>query len=595
MMHDDEFKGKSYDGRLLKRLLRYTWPYWHIVLIGVILVIGASFLKILGPYITKLAIDDYIKVNDLNGLYGIIAIYFGVLILTFIVQYAQTFATQYLGQKLMYDLRSQIFKHLQKLSLRFYDKNPIGRLMTRVTSDVESLNQMFTQGVVNIFGDIFLLIGIIIMMLSINTELALWTFTTIPVLFIITGIFKRKVRTAFREVRKWLAQINTSLQENLTGMNLVQVFNREKKNFEQFSDVNKEHANAYVRMIFYYAIFFPAVELVGSVALAIVVWRGGLLRLDPASAVTFGTIVAFIQYAKMFFMPISDLSEKYNILQGAMAASERIFKLLDTPTDIQSKPQAVSKETIRGDIEFDHVWFAYEKDEPVLQDVSFKIDAGQSVAVVGHTGAGKTTLINLLGRQYDIQKGHIFVDGTDIRDWKLDRLRSSMSLVLQDVFLFSDSIVENVRLHHTDISEEQVMEACKKVDAHRFISRLPKGYQTVLNERGASLSMGQRQLLSFARALVFDPQILVLDEATSSIDTETEIQIQNAVQYMMRDRTSIIIAHRLSTIKHVDTILVFHKGHLKEMGTHRDLLTRQGLYYQLYQLQYKDQDVAEAV
>lgn len=592
MIHDDDIKTKVYDFGLFKRMFLYTRPYKHIMFAAVILIIVAAFLQLIGPYLTKLAIDQYIRVGDYDGLTLIVLLYLGILMVTFVIQYAQSYITQYLGQKLMYDLRSQIFDHLQKLSLSFFDKNPVGRLMTRVTSDVQALNEMFTQGVVSIFGDLFLLTGIIIVMLSMNLELALWTFAVIPLLFILTAIFKRKVRGAFRNVRKWLAQINTYLQENITGMSIVQVFNRQEKNHREFTRINGEHTNAYVRMVFYYALFYPAIELISALALGIVIWQGGLLKMSDL--VTYGALVAFIQYAQMFFMPISDLSEKYNILQGAMASAERIFKLLDTPPRIQSISAPVEKIQVQGRIRFDKVWFAYNDEDYVLRDISFTIEPGENIAVVGHTGAGKTTLINLIGRQYEIQKGRICLDDVDIQSMELRQLRSSMAIVLQDVFLFSGTILDNVRLGKPGISEAQVIEACKKVNAHDFIERLPRKYHTVLNERGASLSMGQRQLLSFARAIAVDPQILILDEATSNIDTETEILIQEALDYMMRDRTSIIIAHRLSTIKHVDRILVFHKGYLKEMGSHQELMQQQGLYYQLYQLQYKEQDIAVA-
>jgi len=592
MMHDDEIKTKVYDFPLLKRMFLYTRPYKHLMFGAVFLIITASFLQLLGPYFTKLAIDDYIKVGNYEGLYLIVLIYLGVLAITFIIQYAQVYVTQYLGQKLMYDLRAQIFDHLQRQSLSFFDKNPVGRLMTRVTSDVQALNEMFTQGVVSIFGDIFLLTGIVIVMLSINFKLALWTFSVIPILFFITILFKRKVRGVFRTVRKWLAQINTYLQENITGMSIVQVFNRQKQNYDEFRRINSEHTNAYVKMVFYYAIFYPAIELVSAVALAIVIWQGGMLKLSGLA--TYGALIAFIQYAQMFFMPISDLSEKYNILQGAMASAERVFKLLDTPPRILSIDQPVEKPKINGKIQFDNVSFAYNDEDYVLENISFTIEPGESVAIVGHTGAGKTSLINLMGRQYEIQKGQIFLDDIDLQTLDLRQLRSNMAVVLQDVFLFSGSILENVRLGNQKILDEQVIEACKKVNAHDFIDRLPNKYNSILNERGASLSMGQRQLLSFARAIAVDPQILILDEATSNIDTETEILIQEALDFMMEGRTSIIIAHRLSTIKHVDCILVFHKGHLKEMGSHQELMQKQGLYYQLYQLQYKEQDIAVA-
>jgi len=591
MIQDDEVQGKIYDRRLFRRLLSYMRPYGSILAAAVGMIVISAVLQLTGPLLTKLAIDEYIKTGDLSGLNILVLIYFSVLVVTFFIQYFQAYLTQYLGQRLMYDLRSQIFTHIQSLSLRFFDRNPVGRLMTRVTSDVESLNQMFTQGVVNIFGDLFLLLGIVGAMLYINWKLALWTFAVIPVLFLITHIFKKKVRVAFRQVRKWLAQINTLLQENLTGMSIVQIFNREEVNFRQFSEVNAQYTRSYIRMIFYYAVFYPAIEVVSAVAIALVLWRGGIMRLEEA--VSFGTLVAFIQFAEKFFRPISDLSEKYNVLQGAMAASERIFKLLDTKPEITNPPKAYKPEKVKGTIVFDNVWFAYNRDDYVLRDISFRIEEGESVAVVGHTGAGKTSLINLLGRQYDVNRGRILLDGIDIRQWDLHSLRAAMALVLQDVFLFSGSVLENVRLGKGAISDEEVVAACRKVYAHHFIERLPARYKTELTERGLSLSMGQRQLLAFARAVAFNPRILILDEATSNIDSETEQLIQKAMAVMMRERTSIIIAHRLSTIQHVDRILLFHKGKLREEGTHKQLMQQKGLYYQLYQLQYKEQMAAD--
>jgi len=587
MIQNDEIKGKIYDRKLFRRLLRYGLPYKHLIAGGIVLIILSSFLRIVGPYVTKLAIDDYIESSNFSKLKILALIYIGVLAVNFLVSYVQAYITQLLGQKVMYDLRSDIFGHLQKLSFRFFDRNPVGRLMTRVTSDVQALNDMFTQGIVSIFGDIFLLAGIVIIMLTMNLRLALLTFTVIPVLFVFTMIFKRKVRAAFRLVRKWLAQINAFVQENITGMSIVQVFNREAKNYEIFKDINWQHTRAYIKMIFYYAVFYPAIELISAIALAIVLWQGGILK--SVGLTTYGALVAFIQYAQMFFMPISDLSEKYNVLQSAMASSERIFNLLDTKPEIVSPPQAKWSEPFLGKVEFKNVYFAYNEPDYVLKDVSFLINPGEKIAIVGHTGAGKTSIINLLARHYDIQEGKIYVDDIEVREWDLDRLHKNMAVVLQDVFLFSGSILENVRLHDETISEQQVIEACKEVNAHSFIERLPNGYHTVLNERGAILSMGERQLLSFARALVVDPLLLILDEATANVDTETEILIQQAVYRLMENRTAIIIAHRLSTIQHVDRILVFHKGRLRESGTHQQLLEQQGIYYHLYQLQYKDQ------
>ncbi|APF17048.1 ABC transporter related protein [Caldithrix abyssi DSM 13497] len=590
MIQSDEIKGKIYDRKLFGRLLKYGLPYKQLILAGILLIIVASLLRIVGPYLTKLAIDDYIASGNFSKLKILAALYVGVLAVNFMVSYAQAYITQLLGQKVMYDLRSDIFGHLQKLSFRFFDRNPVGRLMTRVTSDVQALNDMFTQGVISIFGDLFLLTGIVIIMMYMNWRLALLTFTVIPVLFVITMIFKRKVRVVFRNVRKWLAQINTYVQENITGMSVVQVFNREEKNFEAFKQINWKHTEAYLKMIFYYAIFYPAIELVSAIALGIVLWQGGILKSEGLT--TYGALVAFIQYAQMFFMPISDLSEKYNILQSAMASAERIFNLLDTRPDIASPAHGKWADPVRGKIAFKNVWFAYNEPDYVLKDVSFQIMPGEKIAIVGHTGAGKTSLINLLARHYDIQKGEIWIDDIEVRQWDLQRLRKSMAVVLQDVFLFSGSILENVRLHDQTISENQVVEACKQVNAHSFIEKLPNGYHTVLNERGTILSMGERQLLSFARALVVNPPILILDEATSNIDTETEILIQQAVQRLMEKRTALIIAHRLSTIQHVDRILVFHKGRLREEGTHQQLLSQRGIYYHLYQLQYKDQALA---
>ncbi len=591
MLQSDEVKGKIYDRKLFARLLRYGLKHKYLIILGVLLVVLASLLRIVGPYLTKLAIDDYIESGNFAKLKFLALLYIGVLAVNFFVSYIQTYITQLLGQKVMYHLRSDIFGHLQKMSFRFFDRNPVGRLMTRLTSDVQALNDMFTHGVISIFGDLFLLLGIIIVMLAINLKLALMTFTVIPVLFVITNVFKRKVRLAFRKVRQWLAQINAYVQENIAGMVIVQIFNRERKNFQDFKKINWKHTEAYIKMIFYYAIFYPAVELVSAIALAIVIWQGGLLKLQGLA--TYGALVAFIQYTQMFFMPISDLSEKYNVLQSAMAAAERIFQLLDSPPEIISPQPGKWVQPVKGKIEFKKVWFAYQEPEYVLKEVSFLIKPGEKVALVGHTGAGKTSVINLLLRHYDIQKGQILIDDIEIRQWNLERLRKSMAVVLQDVFLFSGSVLENVRLHDQSITEEQVIEACKQVNAHAFIEKLPYGYQTVLNERGTNLSMGERQLLSFARALVVDPRVLILDEATANVDTETEILIRQAVQRLMENRTAIIIAHRLSTIQHVDRILVLHKGKLRESGTHRQLMAQRGIYFHLYQLEFKDQLLAQ--
>jgi len=588
-MHDDEITGKAYDSVLMKRLLSYAKPYVKLIMLGISLTLLASFLQLAGPYLTKIAIDDYIRQNDYNGLYYILIIYFVVLFFVFITQYFQIFTTQYFGQKLMYDLRSKVFSHIQSLSLRFFDKNPVGRLMTRVTSDIESLNQMFTQGIVTIFGDIFLLIGIIGTLLYLNFKLALWTFSVIPLLFLITFIFRSKVREGFRNIRKWLARINSYMQENITGMSIIQIFNRTFKNYSQFTEINKKHTEAHVKTVFYYALFYPAIELVSSVAIALVIWRGGIYKLEDLT--TFGALVAFIQYAQMFFRPISDLSEKYNILQQAMASSERVFKLLDTEPEIVNYSETRKDFSLDGQINFKNVFFAYDEENYVLKDVSFNVSPGEKVAIVGHTGAGKTSLINVLGRYYNIQSGDIKIGDTSIKDWNLDALRSQMAVVLQDVFMFSGTIKDNIKLGNQTITDEKVYWAAEKVNAHHFIKRLPKKYDTLVKERGVTLSMGQKQLISFARALVINPRILILDEATSSVDTETELLIQSALEVLMKDRTSIIIAHRLSTIKNADKIIVMHKGRIKEMGKHQELIEQKGLYYQLYLLQYKDQEI----
>ncbi len=586
MQHDEQTK-TTWDSGLMRRLFRYSYPHFRLVLAGIFLIILSSFLGLFGPYLTKIAIDQYIRPGDMAGLNRILLVYLALLVVSFAIHYSQGIITQLLGQRVMYDLRSQIFGHFQKLTLRFYDQNPVGRLMTRITSDVDALNQMFTQGVVSIFGDVFLLGGIIIVMLSMNWRLALWIFMVIPVLFAITLTFQSRVRQAFSNIRKWLAQINTYLQENITGIQVIQVFNRQQINAENFRSINSEHTKAHIRTIQYYAVFFPLVELISAVALAAVIWRGGLMKISGLTS--FGALVAFIQYAQMFFRPISDLSEKYNILLSAMASSERIFKLLDTRPDILPTGTFHSKEA--PVIRFDQVWFAYEPENYVLKNLNLAIQPGQSVAVVGHTGAGKTSLINILSRQYDIQRGSVLVAGRDIREWDLSALRKKMAVVLQDVFLFSGSVYENVALGHPEITAEMVEQACKEVHLHDFIQSLPAGYETEVRERGAALSMGQRQLLSFARALVSNPEILILDEATSSIDTETEQLVQDALQRIMHGRTSIVIAHRLSTIRHADRIFVLHRGELKEQGNHEALLAERGLYYQLYRLQFQEQEL----
>jgi ATP-binding cassette subfamily B protein len=588
-LEEDKLEGKIYDRKLFNRLLSYGKPYWHLIAIAVILIIGGMGLQILGPYLTKIAIDNYIIPGDIPGLYMIVGLYLLALVGNFIFNFSQIMLMQYLGQKVMLDLRQDLFSHLQQLQQQFFDKNPIGRLMTRVTSDVESLNQVFTQGIVMVFGDLLLIGGIIVMMISIHPPLAFWTLSIVPVLILISFIFRKKVRESYSQIRFFLAKINSYLQEHISGMSIVQLYNREKRNFETFKSINWNHTAAYIRTIFYFAIFFPTVELISAVALGIIIYQGGFYIQNEL--VTFGIMIAFIQYAQMFFRPISDLSEKYNILQSAFASSERIFKLLDTPPSISSLPTGYKADKIEANIEFKDVNFSYDS-EPVLHEINLKIPIGKKYALVGHTGAGKTSLTRLLGRFYDIQQGSIEINGVDIRQWDLENLRSHMAVVPQDVFLFSGTVIENIRLGNTSISEEEVVKAAELVNAAHFIDKLPGNYKAKIRERGGNLSQGQKQLLALARAIVFNPSILIMDEATSNIDSESEYLIQEALKTVMIGRTSIVIAHRLSTIQYMDKIVVMHHGKIHEIGDHQELLKKRGLYYRLYQLQYKDQEIS---
>ena len=584
---EDDIVGKAYDAALMRRLMGYLRPYWAYVLVAFAAIVGGSLLQLAQPYLMKLAIDRYIAAGDMEGMNRLALLFLSVLVGSFVLEYIQTFVLQMIGQRIMFDLRMQIYGHLQRLDVAFYDRNPVGRLMTRVTTDVDALNDLFTSGVVSVFGDIFTLAGIMIVLVTMNWRLALVAFSVLPLIVFITQWFRRNVRDSYRTVRTWIATINTFPQENITGMATVQLFRREARNYGRFDEINREHRDANIDSIFYYAVFYPAVEVVGALATALILWRGGG---DVVShAVTLGTLVAFIQYSQRFFRPISDMSEKFNILQSAMAASERIFKLLDTPVVIASA-ETVTTVPWRGHVAFDHVWFAYAGDDYVLRDVSFEVKRGERVGIVGATGAGKTTIISLLMRFYDVSRGRVLVDGVDIREIDLAELRRLFSLVLQDVHVFSGTIGGNIRLGEADIDDERVRAAANAVHADRFIARLPQGFDTAVAERGATLSTGQKQLLSFARALAFDPRVPILDEATSSVDTETELLIQDALHVLMAGRTTIAIAHRLSTIQDVDKILVLHKGQLRESGTHQELLALRGIYYRLYQLQYKDQE-----
>jgi ATP-binding cassette, subfamily B, multidrug efflux pump len=688
MAQEEEILGKAYDSRLMRRLLTYLHPYRWQVTIALISIILKSFADVLGPYLVKVAVDRYLapvasaraglwnwlSPRPMIGIAQISSVYLGLLLCTFIFEFLQTYFMQWTGQKVMFDLRSQIFRHLQRMHVAFYDKNPVGRLVTRVTTDVDALNEMFTSGVVSIFEDLFVLAGILGIMLCMNWKLALITFAVLPFIVIATKVFRDKVRDSYRRIRTAIARINAYLQEHVSGMAVLQLFNREQKAYKRFSEINRSHMDAYKDAILAYATYYPVVDFFSAIAIACVIWYGGhdiirgivakSISIDlsqghislhvVATAATLGVLIAFTQYALRFFRPIMDFSEKYNILQSAMAASERIFKLLDTAVDVVS-PAVIKKPEGHGRIEFDHVWFAYrditdgdnDKDRVgadalvrpaerssandahagtaapgnahvgtaalgrpggpagsagfsnpetttpdwVLRDVTFAIEPGETVAVVGHTGAGKTTLISLLLRFYDVQRGAVRIDGVDVKDMDIPDLRSRFGVVLQDPFLFTGTIGGNIRLGTDRIQNAHVEKAAEDVNLADFVRGLPKGFDEEVRERGSTLSTGQKQLISFARALAHEPRILILDEATSSVDTETEFKVRDALGRMVEGRTSLIIAHRLSTIQRADKIIVMHKGQVREMGTHQQLLAQRGIYYKLYQLQYKDQEI----
>ena len=588
-IHEEESLGKAYDGRLMWRLLGYLRPYGTYVAAALVSIVFGSLLQLAPPLLTKLAIDRHIVSGDLAGLDRIALLFLAVLTGSFALEFTQTWMMQMTGQRIMYDMRLQIYEHLQRLSLRDYDRNPVGRLMTRVTTDVDTLNELFSAGVVAIFGDVFTLAGIMVVLVWMDWRLALVAFSVLPLIVLVTQWFRRNVRDSYRTVRVWIARINAFLQENITGMSTVQLFRREARNFAAFDEINATHRTANVDSIFYYAVFYPAIEVVSALAAALIIWFGGLWVTQDT--LTLGALVAFIQYSQRFFRPISDMSEKFNVLQSAMASSERIFTLLDSPVVVPAPQVARGLPAgARGHLVLDHVWFAYSGQDYVLRDVSFEVAPGQRVGVVGATGAGKSTIINLLLRFYDVSRGRILVDGVDIREIAFADLRRLFGLVLQDVHLFTGTIAGNIRLGNAEITEAQVRRAAEAVHAHAFIERLPRGYDTPVAERGATLSVGQKQLLSFARALAFDPRVLILDEATSSVDTETELLIRDALHVLMAQRSTIAVAHRLSTIQDMDQILVLHKGELRERGAHQDLLALRGIYWRLYQLQYKEQE-----
>lgn len=595
---EDEILGRAYDARLMRRLLGYLRPYRRAVAGAVVLLLLTAGLDLLGPYFVKVAIDRYIAAGDLAGVGRVAVLYLATLLAAFAFRYAQNFIMQVVGQNVMYDLRLALFRHLQGLSVSFFTRTPVGRLMTRITNDVDTLYEMVTAGVVTIIGDLMMLAGIVIAMLLLEWDLALVAFAVLPLLVAVTFWFQTKMRDSYRAVRVRIARINAYLNENIMGMPVAQLFNRGPRNFRRFDELNRDHLDSNLEAVRYMSLFFPLAGFFGAAATALLIWYGGGTVVQ--GAVTLGVLVAQIQYTERFFRPIQDLAEKYNILQAAMASSERIFRLLDEPVTVQDAPGALPLPRVRGEVEFRDVWFAYDDGasdgegppEWVLKGVSFRIGAGESVAFVGHTGAGKTSIINLITRFHDPQRGQVLVDGRDVREVRQRDLRRHVGLVLQDVFLFSGTIASNIRLGNREISDEALRQAAEFVNAQAFIDRLPQGYATEVVERGATLSAGQRQLIAFARALAHNPEILlVLDEATSSVDTETELLIQDALRKVLRDRTSIVIAHRLSTIQNVDRILVMHKGRIVEEGTHRTLLARGGIYTKLYQLQYRDQEV----
>ena len=673
MAQEEEVLGKAYDSRLMKRLIQYLRPYKWAVGTSLAAILIKAAADVLGPYLVAIEIDRYLvpvprstpfdsflSASPYVGIAQIAGMYVGLIALGFLLDYLQTYFMQWAGQMVMFDLRKQIFRHLQHMHIGFYDKNPVGRLVTRVTTDVDALNEMFTSGVVSIFEDVFVLAGITAIMLCMNWKLALITLAVLPLIAYATSMFRDKVRDSYRRIRTAIARINSYMQEHVSGMVVLQLFNREKRSYDKFSEVNAVHMDAFKDAIMAHAVYYPVVEILSSTAIACVIWFGGndIIRRLTVSSVTagfswlhllsfhivhtvvsIGILTAFIQYAQRFFRPIQDFSEKYNILQSAMAASERVFKLLDTPAEITS-PAVTKTPTGPGRIEFDHVWFAYRHTpaevgdggknaggspattqpklppgtgrvgtglrpvqaeqgsaivsaEPdwILRDVSFTIEPGETVAIVGHTGAGKTTIISLLMRFYDVQKGAVKIDGIDVREMDLPELRRRYGVVLQDPFLFTGTVEGNIRLGTKSITDEDVEKAAEDVNLADFIRALPQGFKEEVRERGSTLSTGQKQLISFARALAHDPKILILDEATSSVDTETEMRVRDALNRMVEGRTSVVIAHRLSTIQRADKIIVMHKGQVREVGTHQQLLAQRGIYYKLYQLQYKDQEI----
>jgi ATP-binding cassette subfamily B multidrug efflux pump len=589
--HEEEAIGKTYDFQVARRLLRYLRPYLRLLFPALLLTFALNLLGILQPKFTEYAIDWYIMPRNSSGLELLVGLYVGVQLLRLVFSYFQALLLNTVGQYVMFDLRRELYDKLQHQEVAYYDRNPVGRIMTRLTSDVDSLNELFTAGIIDLLGDVVMIFGIIGLMLWMDARLTLVTLLTVPLLWAATTWFRKGARKGYDMVRTRIARINAFLQEHFAGAQTVQIFNAETKSVTKFQKINADYRKANIDTIFYYAIFFPMVDFIGATGIALIIWYGGyrIMQNTPAYTVlTLGGLVAFIQYSSFLFQPIRDISDKYNVLQAAVVASHRIFKTLDLPIAITSPAVAAKSGRALGRIEFENVWFAYKDEDWILKDVSFKVEPGQSVALVGHTGSGKSTITNLLMRFYDVQRGRILLDGVDLRDWDLQALRENFAVVLQEVFLFSGTIAGNIRLGREDISEERVTWAAQEVSAEPFINRLRGGYQAEVKERGAGLSVGQKQLISFARALAFDPALLILDEATSSIDTETEQLIQQAIERVMRNRTSIVVAHRLSTIQRAEQIIVLHHGEIRERGTHQELLAQHGLYWKLYKLQYAD-------
>ncbi|MEJ7847430.1 MAG: ABC transporter ATP-binding protein [Pyrinomonadaceae bacterium] len=590
--HEEEQIGKTYDFRVVKRLLTYLKPYWHWVAVALTLTLFTNILVSLQPLFTKIAVDDFILAKQVDGIWLFALAFFGVFLFRFIFSYTQEILLNKVGQMVMFDLRTEIFTKLQHQEVAYYDRYPVGRIVTRLTSDVDALNELFTSGVIDVLGDLVVIFAIIGMMFWLDWKLAMVSLVTVPLLFASTNWFRKHARNGFDRVRTRNAKLNAFLQEYISGAQTVQLLNAEDKAQKRFHDINDDYRNANIETIYYYSVFYPLVDFIGAVGIAVVIFFFGyeyLSGLSSAGAgLTVGILASFIQYSLQLFQPIRDLSDKFNVLQAAIVASHRIFILLDLDIDIKSpaKPKKIGK--AKGEIEFQNVWFAYKDEDWVIKDASFKVNVGESIALVGHTGSGKTTITNLLMRFYDVQKGRILLDGIDVKDWDLHDLRSNFAVVLQDVFLFSGSVENNIRLGNKAIGRERIEWAAKEVHADEFIQKLEMTYEFEVRERGAGLSVGQKQLISFARALAFDPTILILDEATSSIDTETEHLIQQAVERVMDKRTSLVVAHRLSTIQKCDRILVFHHGELRESGTHNELLVLRGIYWRLYRLQYAE-------